>query len=352
MIWLITLMIVLALPLYLVLVQAFIGWWAHRRRQPPDAALARDHRLLLLMPAHNESTGIAATIRCIREVLAADACNARVVVIADNCDDDTARQASEAGAEVRERHDPTHRGKGYALAWGMQQLADDASWQSVVVVDADIRPQPGCFAMLAAELAAGAPVVQSFSRLFLEPAPRSQLLTLAYALINCARPMGRHALGGLALAAAGYRVKPVPEAMILCFVETVSSAAPQRRRWEAGRFQAIRRCLPRLLRQPRWSAWEAALDLLVLPLALPVMALVPVTLLAGLLGWWPAFWLGILFMTLPVAALIPTCRITGLPMTTLQSLWWAPVYMLWKSGLYLHPGFWRPRAWVRTPRSK
>lgn len=38
-----------------------------------------------------------------------------IFVVADNCSDDTAKIAKEAGAIVYERHDPFHRGKCYAL---------------------------------------------------------------------------------------------------------------------------------------------------------------------------------------------------------------------------------------------
>src|SRR5689334_7678606 len=56
----------------------------------------------VVIPAHNESISIANTISSIRSQLtAAD----RVLVVADNCSDDTASVADQAGAEVIERCD-------------------------------------------------------------------------------------------------------------------------------------------------------------------------------------------------------------------------------------------------------
>ncbi|UUZ49852.1 hypothetical protein LP420_06825 [Massilia sp. B-10] len=39
----------------------------------------------------------------------------RLLVVADNCSDDTANQARSLGADVLERTDLVRRGKGYAL---------------------------------------------------------------------------------------------------------------------------------------------------------------------------------------------------------------------------------------------
>src|SRR5262245_49258519 len=69
-------------------------------------------RVTVLVPAHDESRGILATIEGIKAQLVA---GDRIIVVADNCTDDTAAVAAAAGAEVIERHDRTSVGKGYAL---------------------------------------------------------------------------------------------------------------------------------------------------------------------------------------------------------------------------------------------
>src|SRR5262245_27419176 len=71
-------------------------------------------RIAVLVPAHNESTGLLPTLGDIKAQMRT--CD-RLVVVADNCVDDTAAVATVAGAEVVERNDPDRKGKGYALAW-------------------------------------------------------------------------------------------------------------------------------------------------------------------------------------------------------------------------------------------
>jgi glycosyltransferase involved in cell wall biosynthesis len=72
---------------------------------------------------------IAGSLRSILPQLAeAD----RLLVVADNCSDDTAAIATAEGAETIERSDLAHRGKGYALDFGIRHLELDAP--DVVIV--------------------------------------------------------------------------------------------------------------------------------------------------------------------------------------------------------------------------
>jgi cellulose synthase/poly-beta-1,6-N-acetylglucosamine synthase-like glycosyltransferase len=74
----------------------------------------------VLVPAHNEATDIGNTIQALLlELTPQD----RLIVIADNCIDETAKIARNLGATVLERQDLQHRGKGYALDYGLQSLA-------------------------------------------------------------------------------------------------------------------------------------------------------------------------------------------------------------------------------------
>src|SRR5437899_2040248 len=82
---------------------------------PPGAHSAVDPalRVAVLVPAHDEARGIAATLATIAPQLRA---GDRVVVVADNCTDDTAEMARAAGADVFERADSVHVGKSFAIA--------------------------------------------------------------------------------------------------------------------------------------------------------------------------------------------------------------------------------------------
>ena len=69
-------------------------------------------RLAVLVPAHNESAVIAATLEDIKARLRA---GDRLLVVADNCTDDTAAVAGLSGAEVVERQIPN--GSARATRW-------------------------------------------------------------------------------------------------------------------------------------------------------------------------------------------------------------------------------------------
>jgi hypothetical protein len=68
-------------------------------------------KLAVVVPAHDEAGGIE---RCVSSLLtcAQPPNGARVIVVADNCSDDTASRARAAGAEVLVRIDTERRGKG------------------------------------------------------------------------------------------------------------------------------------------------------------------------------------------------------------------------------------------------
>ncbi|MEO2091247.1 MAG: glycosyltransferase family 2 protein, partial [Gemmataceae bacterium] len=96
------------------------------------------HHIAVLIPAHDEEVGLPRTLRSVRssdyppELL-------HIVVIADNCTDRTAQGAAEAGVDVLVRTDPERRGKGYALAFGLERVRADA----VLILDADCELMPG-----------------------------------------------------------------------------------------------------------------------------------------------------------------------------------------------------------------
>jgi cellulose synthase/poly-beta-1,6-N-acetylglucosamine synthase-like glycosyltransferase len=87
--------------------------------RPDSLAACARPVLAVLVPAHDEGAGIVATLASvIAQLQAGD----RVLVVADNCSDDTAALARQAGAEVLTRHDDQRRGKGYALDAGVRHL--------------------------------------------------------------------------------------------------------------------------------------------------------------------------------------------------------------------------------------
>ncbi len=119
-----------------------------RRNQRDRFPADRLPRLAFLVPAHNEELLIA---QCVRSLVGMNypAEARRVIVIADNSSDDTARIARLAGAECMERFDTELRGKPHALAWAIRHLPL-TDFDACVIVDADTAVAPGFARGLAA----------------------------------------------------------------------------------------------------------------------------------------------------------------------------------------------------------
>ena len=132
-----------------------LGWTTPR----PTAAGAPRLHVTVLIPAHDEERTIPDAIR---SVAASDypAALLRVVVVADNCGDGTAAVARGLGAECLERFDAADRGKGFALALGLDRVLDTPT-DVVMVVDADCELGPSAIRRLVAALDAGADAAQA-----------------------------------------------------------------------------------------------------------------------------------------------------------------------------------------------
>jgi hypothetical protein len=114
-----------------------------------------DGNIAVLIPAHNEESVIGQTLATLVPTLPS---GTRLVVVADNCNDQTAAIARHWEAQVVERQEVTNRGKGFALKAGLEHLAADPP-AAVVFLDADCRVAPQTVSLLAsAVLACGRPV--------------------------------------------------------------------------------------------------------------------------------------------------------------------------------------------------
>lgn len=108
-------------------------------RKPPKREAKADHRYAVLISARNESAVIADLIHSIKvqnypqELI-------DIFVIADNCTDNTADIAQEAGATVFRRFNDKEIGKGYALDYGfsvMRERYADKGYEAYFIFDAD-----------------------------------------------------------------------------------------------------------------------------------------------------------------------------------------------------------------------
>lgn len=362
------------------------------RRKAPRALPTRDFRMAVLVPAHDEAAGIEATVR---HLLAELGPEDRLVVIADNCSDDTATLAREAGAEVLERRDAERRGKGYALSYGAEHLTTDPP-DVVVVMDADCRVARGSLRGLALEaLASGRPTQAVY--LLERPAGNNDLSGIsafAFLVRNLVRPRGLRRLGlpceltgtGMAFPWPVYRDAPATHGFLAedrllghelalrgapplldedtLVVGELAQNAPasfkQRRRWEHGGLAILFGTSPRLLVQ---GLLRADLGLIAqgLDSAVPPLALLVLLQSGAALGTAGVALVG--GPVLPFAVAAGGCAVLGagvllawlvdgrqlLPPAEVLRI---PRYVLWKLPLYA--SFARHGAhgeWERTDRS-
>lgn len=108
-------------------------------REPPHAVAKTDHRFGCLIAARNESSVIADLVKSIRsQNYNQDLID--IFVIADNCDDNTAEVARDAGAIVFERNNLDAVGKGFALDFALQKVWEKygkGNHEAFFVFDAD-----------------------------------------------------------------------------------------------------------------------------------------------------------------------------------------------------------------------
>ena len=119
-----------------------------------------------------------------------------MIVIADNCNDDTAAVASAAGAETIERNEPSKIGKGYALDYAVRHLALNPP-AIVISIDADCRLSNGTIDCLARTCQAARRPIQALD-LMTAPAGSPinyRVAEFAWRLKNWVRPLGLSALG-------------------------------------------------------------------------------------------------------------------------------------------------------------
>ncbi len=377
---------VLAASLYLAMLAVLA-----RRAHTTTPSSASTLRFDIVVPAHNEEGEIRQTVESLL-ALQYPRERFRVVVVADNCTDRTADVARASGAQVLVRQDANNRGKGHALAYAFRKSLDDGRADAIVVVDADTIVSPNLLSAFAARLERGAEVLQADYGVRNPAASwRTRLMTIALSAFHGVRSIARERLRlscglrgngmafsktllqrhppgafsivedleyGLQLGYAGVRVQYVDDAHVFGYMAISEQASrSQRRRWERGRTALVREHVPQLLRAA-WRRRDAVLldlaaDLIVPPLGQLLtisvagfaLSLVGTAFGVAIAPWlWAAAIAGIVIYVLRGWAL------SGVGLTGLLDLMWAPFYVIWKLTLRFTDKGRRPEEWVRTTR--
>lgn len=145
------------------LYQAIVALAGLRKRKPlpePD----KNHRFAAIIAARNEESVIQYLIESIRmqnypqELI-------DVIVVADNCDDDTAKVAEKAGAIVYKRFNKAEIGKSYVLKFAFEKMAEegiDSRYDAICIFDADNIVERNFFCEMNKAICAGYQVAQGY----------------------------------------------------------------------------------------------------------------------------------------------------------------------------------------------
>ncbi len=139
----------------------------------------KEHRFMAIIPAHNEEAVVENLIESLKnQTYNKDLYD--IYVIADNCTDNTAKIARNAGAIVYERFDETKKTKGYALNWFLQQkIKEDAPYDAFFVFDADNIVDKNFITNMNKKLCQGEDVVQGYRDI---KNPSDNWITAGYAI--------------------------------------------------------------------------------------------------------------------------------------------------------------------------
>jgi cellulose synthase/poly-beta-1,6-N-acetylglucosamine synthase-like glycosyltransferase len=347
--------------------------------------------LLLLIPAHNEAALIR---RCVESLRAQDhpAGLLSIVVVADNCTDETADLAAAAGAIVLRRVDQRNRGKGFAIGWAFTRM-DWRSYDAVVILDADTTIDADYYHRLAESMPLRSKAVQCYDGLSNETEnwltllagmitrnrydltlPLKQAAGLRVPLTGDGTLLGSEVLERhgwrsdsltegwdlyARLTLAGERVELARTARIYAQeARSLEQAGSQRARWTSGRTSVLRENWKAILASRSVSAHQK-LDLFaelsspgpVLQITFGLLGLVAAAVFTN--GWVRLVLAGAFGVPLvhqSTLTLISLARHPQ-PMAVVVAALRLPLYAIWRvavAGRLVMRG--RPKEWTRTAR--
>lgn len=358
--------------------------------------------IAVIVPAHNESTGILHTLHSIGPQLKTQD---SLIVVADNCTDNTAQVAREAfkfnatqwhsKLDVIERSNEHLRGKGYALDFGIkhcQQSPPDV----IVIIDADCLTDHDAITSIAAKCMLEKKPIQA-RYLMRSPENTSikiQIAEFAMRVKNRLRPLGFNRIGlpcqlmgtGMAFLwqdinnislASGHIVEDLKMGLDLSsqgqypvfydeievysyFPSANQGFVEQRSRWEHGHMHVILQDAPKVFLQSflkfDLKLFSLALDLIVPPLALLTILNTTVMVVAIIFylvsGCMLPLTLAITANIVLFATILLAWGSVGKDILSFKQLLFLPLYLIQKIPLYIKFIVNRQVAWVRTKRDK
>lgn len=377
--------------------QMILSFSALKGKKIKDFSTNRQRKFAIVIPAYNEEKVIAKTLYSLFALVYPKNLF-DLIVVADNCTDNTAKIANSLGATVLERTNSEKRGKGYALRWAFDQILQwDEEYDAFIVFDADSLVSGNYLEVMNYYISKGSKVIQSSDLVLPQPgAWSSEVTRIGFLLYNYVKPIGRKVLGydmglrgngmcftaevlkevpwqawsltedveyGLILLLENIRIDFAPEADVWAEMPGKSkNAESQRKRWEMGRYPIVQKYAPKLLiaaiRRKSSKYIDTLIDLITPPLVnllLFVLVMCGLNIIFWLFGWstinFLLIWIGVaLFGALH---LFVGLYAVGADKEVYKSIMYIPIYAFWKLKVYTKAftgGI--EHHWVKTKRER
>lgn len=375
--------------------QLLLSLFAIKGKKIQNFYTSRNRKFAIVLPAHNEERVIAKTLYSLHGLVYPKNLY-DLIVVADNCRDDTARIARNLGAIVLEMFNEKECGKDYALRWAFDQILDwNKNYEAIIVFDSDSLVSGNYLEVMNYYMDQGSEVIQSSDLVLPQPEVwNNEVTRIGFLLYNFVKPMGRKVLGfnmglrgngmcmstevlrhipwqawpltedveyGLNLILNDVQIDFAPEASIWAQMSNrPENTESQHKRWKMWRYPIIREFAPKLLaaavKQRSFKHLDTFIDLITPPLANTSLF---VSIICGLnavmwaLGWFPVtflwLWLGI--AGLGALHLFVGLFAAGADKMLYKSLLYIPMYAVWKVILYAKANLTkRKKQWIHTRR--
>lgn len=376
-----------SLQVITVFLKKIIGKKITRYTNPTPAAMQAACGILI--PAHNEQDVIAATLQSIKtQVRPQD----EIIVVADNCNDSTVNISKKYGATVLARFDHERKGKGYALAYGMEYI-EKQNFDAVIIIDADcILAENSRDALVSETLEKQVPIQALYlmRRSGGDHGVGKKIAEFAWLIKNKIRPEGLQLFGGpcqLMGTGMAFPASKISSSQLAtgCVVEdmkmgldyTIQGFAPQflsaakvtsvfpsdeatsdgqRSRWIHGHLEMILAYSPKLLLTAVCKRDKDALlmmlDLTVLPLVLLLLVNIVAIVVFGISSLFVEVWfcLMIVSFTVFLLALLLCWLMEGRQVISFFQLLIGVLSILKKFGIYSRFLTKRCKEWNKTAR--
>jgi len=369
----------------------FLSASALKAKEIIDFKTTACRKFAIIIPAHNEENVISKTLYSLSGLVYPKNLY-DIIVIADNCSDNTMKKAESMGAFVLERTNKREIGKEHALRWGINRILEwPVSYDAVVIFEPDGLVSGSYLEVMNYYLEKGGKAIQSCNLVLPQSdAWNKGICQISVLFNNYIKPLGQKNLGldtrlngngmcftvellrqiisqtltsskdfdyGLFLLLNRITIDFAPEANVWSQAET---HIKYRKYWYRGRFPIIKKYTPKIFKTffktREFKFIDTFLDLITPPLSNMAMIIIGFCLLNTFLwmgGWLPFHFLGIWFgiALLGLLHLFTGLYAVGADKEIYKSMLYFPWHILRKIRSYIQAD--QPkkeRKWVQTTR--